>query len=136
MQSNKLNMQSNKSNTQSFHDLELSNISMRELVKKYTTLDYSSIKPIDIVPKNEQIDWYHNYNHNPNAIPIILYKHDYNHNPNAIPIILYKHDYDDMKKKMQPLAEELSMYVFHPLRMNRIAERNNIPFDELINDIY
>jgi hypothetical protein len=41
-----------------------------------------------------------------------------------------------MKNSMQPFAEELTSYVFHPVRMNRIAERNNIPFDELITDIY
>ena len=57
-------------------------------------------------------------------------------NPNRLIIISHKHDYAAMKKKMQPLAEELAMYVFHPLRMDRIAKRNNIPLDELITDIY
>ena len=56
-------------------------------------------------------------------------------NPNAIQIIKPL-NYDAMKKTMQPFAEELAAYVFHPLRMDRIAKRNNIPFVELINDIY
>jgi hypothetical protein len=41
-----------------------------------------------------------------------------------------------MKQSMQPLAEELAAYVFHPLRMNKIAEQYNISFDELITEIY
>jgi hypothetical protein len=56
-------------------------------------------------------------------------------NPNIMEIICGL-DYDVMKGTMQPFAEELTSYVFHPVRMNRIAEQYNIPFDELITDIY
>lgn len=56
-------------------------------------------------------------------------------NPNIMEIIC-ELDYDAMKGTMQPFAEELTSYVFHPVRMNRIAERNNISFDDLTNDIY
>jgi hypothetical protein len=45
-------------------------------------------------------------------------------------------DYEAMKQSMQPMAEELTAYLFHPLRMDRIAERNHIPFDLLITEIY
>ena len=50
--------------------------------------------------------------------------------------IIYKLDYEAMKKSMQPFAEELAAYVFHTLRMDKIAQQYNIPFDELINEIY
>jgi hypothetical protein len=61
--------------------------------------------------------------------------HYLSQNPNIMEIIC-DIDYDTMKQSMQPLAEELTAYVFHPLRMNRIAKRNNISFDVLTNDIY
>jgi hypothetical protein len=56
-------------------------------------------------------------------------------NPNAISLVCDL-DYDAMKRTMQPFAEELTACVFHPLRMNKIAEQYNISFDELISDIY
>ena len=75
---------------------------------------------IQILEKNpDKIDWF-----------------SLSHNPNAIQIINKPLNYGAMKKTMQPFAEELAAYVFHPLRMDRIAKRNNIPFEELINDIY
>ena len=78
---------------------------------------------------------------NPNAMHLLKENQDkidwhyLSQNPNIMEIICDL-DYDVMKKSMQPLAEELTAYVFHPLRMNRIAEQYNIPFDELITDIY
>ena len=56
-------------------------------------------------------------------------------NPNIMEIICDL-DYEAMKQSMQPFAEELAACVFHPLRMNRIAEQYNISFDELTNEIY
>ena len=97
-----------------------SNKSIREFLywdPRYAT---NFPKPIQINEQNpDKIDW------------TIL-----SGNPNAIPLLKEELDYDDMKKKMQPFAEELTAYVFHPVRMNKIAQQYNIPFDELINDIY
>ena len=78
---------------------------------------------------------------NPNAIPLLEQNPDkidwywLSENPNIMEIIC-ELDYHDMKGTMQPFAEELTSYVFHPVRMNRIAEQYNIPFDDLTNDIY
>ena len=86
------------------------------------------------------MNWYM-LSQNPNAINLLKENPDKIHcdmlskNPNIMEIICDL-DYEAMKRSMQPFAEELAAYVFHPVRMNRIAERNNIPFDELITDIY
>ena len=118
---------------------------------------------IHLLEKNlDKIDWCH-LSENPNAIHLLeknLDKIDWSHlscNPNAISLLKENQDkinwrmlscnpnimelvcdldYDAMKQSMQPLAEELTAYVFHPLRMNRIAEQYNISFDDLISDIY
>jgi hypothetical protein len=78
---------------------------------------------------------------NPNAMHLLKENQDkidwhyLSQNPNVMEIIC-DIDYDAMKNSMQPFAEELTAYVFHPLRMNRIAEQYNISFDDLTNDIY
>ena len=95
---------------------------------------------IPIMEKNiDKIDWSLLANTNPNPIEI-----DWsllaNTNPNPIEIEIKPFPepwhYPYMKKKMKPLAEEIAAYVFNPSRMDRIAKRNNIPFDVLINEIY
>ena len=88
----------------------------------------------------DKVDWAR-LSENPNAVHLLKQNPDKIHwyklsqNPNIMEIICDL-DYEAMKRSMQPFAEELTSYVFHPVRMNRIAERNNIPFDELISDIY
>ena len=101
-----------------------------QIVPKFLPLEFATKpEPIQLVEKNlDKIDWYR-LSDNPNAIPLL------EKNTNIM-VRFCKDDYDDMKKEMQPLAEEIAAYVFHPVRMNRIAERNNIPFDELITEIY
>jgi hypothetical protein len=78
----------------------------------------------------------------PKYLPVI--KSDYadkidwyrlSHNLNIMEFICDL-DYEAMKQSIQSFAEELAAYVFHPLRMDRIAKRNNIPFDVLITEIY
>ena len=97
-------------------------------------------KAVHIMEKNiDKIDWSLLANTNPNPIEI-----DWsllaNTNPNPIEIEIKPFPepwhYPYMKKKMKPLAEEIAAYVFNPSRMDRIAKRNNIPFDVLINEIY
>jgi hypothetical protein len=88
----------------------------------------------------DKIDWYE-LSGNPNAMHLLKQNQDkinwrmLSRNPNIMEIICDL-DYDAMKQTMQPLAEELTAYVFHPLRMNKIAEQYNISFDDLTNDIY
>jgi hypothetical protein len=88
----------------------------------------------------DKIDWYE-LSYNPNAISLLKENQDkidwhrLSRNPNVMELV-YDLDYEAMKQSMQPLAEELTAYVFHPLRMNRIAEQYNISFDELISDVY
>jgi hypothetical protein len=96
---------------------------------------------IHLLEKNQgKIDWFY-LSINPNAIPLLEKNPDkidmnmLSQNPNIMKIICDL-DYDAMKQSMQPFAEELAAYVFHPLRMNKIAEQYNISFDELISDIY
>ena len=98
---------------QSFHHLEMSDKSIREL-------QYYEPPIIHILQKNpDLINW-----------------KSLTTQRQLEPILELVLDYSAMKMSMQPLAEEIAAYVFHPLRMNRIAEQYNIPFDELINDIY
>jgi hypothetical protein len=96
---------------------------------------------IPMLEKNpEKIDWEH-LSTNPNAIHLLERYPDkidwywLSTNPNIMEIICDL-DYEAMKQSMQPFAEELTAYVFHPSRMNKIAEQYNISFDELITDIY
>ena len=80
-------------------------------------------KAVHIMEKNiDKIDWSRLANTNPNRIEIL-------------PFPRPRH-YPFLKEKMKPLAEEIAEYVFNPSRMDRIAKRNNIPFDVLINEIY
>jgi hypothetical protein len=88
----------------------------------------------------DKIHWYW-LSTNPNAVHLLKNNLDkidldmLSQNPNIMEIICDL-DYDAMKQSMQPLAEELAAYVFHPVRMNRIAEQYNISLDELITEIY
>jgi hypothetical protein len=88
----------------------------------------------------DEIGWYE-LSCNPNAMHLLKENQDkinwrvLSKKPNIMEIICDL-DYDAMKQSIQPLAEELTAYVFHPLRVNRIAEQYNISFDELITDIY
>jgi hypothetical protein len=50
-------------------------------------------------------------------------------NPNALHLFT-KLDTVTMKQVLQPLAKELCEYVFHPLRMMRLAENCGMDFDE------
>ena len=112
-----------------------SNKSIKQYYKSNMHYYERSALVIQILEKNpDKIDWF-SLSHNPNAIQIIKPLNSLSHNPNAIQIIKPL-NYDAMKQTMQPFAEELAAYVFHPLRMNRIAVQYNIPFEELINDIY
>jgi hypothetical protein len=61
--------------------------------------------------------------------------HYLSQNPNVMELVCDL-DYDAMKQSIQPFAEELTACVFHPLRMNKIAEQYNISFDELTTEIY
>ena len=127
LQNDIINSQSNnsimQSNMQSYDDLELSNKQIRDLLYWDPCWDprHTTDLPITIQIEEKYPDHKINW-------------HILSQNPNRIPLRLW--DYDDMKKKMKPLAEEIVAYVFHPVRMNRIAEQYNIPFDELITDIY
>jgi ribosomal protein L24E len=96
---------------------------------------------MDLLKQNpHKIDW-NRLSKNPNAMDLLKQNPDkidwcrLSYNPNVMEIICDL-DYDVMKKSMAPFAEELTMKVFHPLRMNRIAQQYNIPFDELITEIY
>jgi hypothetical protein len=88
----------------------------------------------------DKIHWYW-LSKNPGAVHLLKNNLDkidldiLSQNPNIMEIICDL-DYDAMKQSMQPLAEEIAAYVFHPLRMNKIAEQYNISFDELISEIY
>jgi len=94
-----------------------------------------------ILEKNpDKIHWYW-LSTNPSAVHLLKNNLDkidldmLSQNPNIMEIICDL-DYDAMKQTMSPFAEELAAYVFHPLRMNKIAEQYNISFDDLTNDIY
>ena len=50
-------------------------------------------------------------------------------NPNAIHLYT-KLDTELMKQVLQPLARELCEYVFHPIRMMRLAENCGVELDE------
>jgi hypothetical protein len=88
----------------------------------------------------DKIHWYW-LSKNPGAVHLLKNNLDkidldmLSQNPNIMEIICDL-DYEAMKRSMQPFAEEIAAYVFHPLRMDRIAKRNNISFDVLINEIY
>ncbi len=114
---------------------------------------------IHILEKNlDKVDW-RQLSFNPNAIPILeknLDKVNWNalsRNPNAIPILekhpdkinwvwlssnknahllLSKLDYPAMKVNTKSFAKELTEYVFHPERLNRICEGNDLQLCDLL----
>jgi hypothetical protein len=72
---------------------------------------------------------------NPNAIHLLEKNMDkidlfnLSENPNAIHLYT-KLDTELMKQVLQPLARELCEYVFHPVRMMRLAENCCMELDE------
>ena len=72
---------------------------------------------------------------NPNAIHLLeqnLDKVDWDYlsqNPNAIHL-LFKLNTDQMRLNCKPFAEELTKYVFHPLRLSRLSQCFNIDLTE------
>jgi hypothetical protein len=53
------------------------------------------------------------------------------YNPNALHL-LFQLDYDEMKKNIEPFSKELTEYVFHPMRLAKIANKFQLDFDEYI----
>ena len=82
------------------------------------------------------INWF-SLSLNPNAIPILeknLDKIAWYHlgfNPNAH-LLLSKLDYQEMKINTQDFSRELVEYVFHPERLIRICERNDLELSDLL----
>ena len=74
---------------------------------------------------------------NPNAIHLLAQNLDnvnwYNlsFNPNAH-LLLSKLDYQEMKLNTQEFNKELVEYVFHPERLIRICERNDLELSDLL----
>jgi hypothetical protein len=52
-------------------------------------------------------------------------------NPNALHL-LFQLDYNEMKKNIEPFSKELTEYVFHPIRLERLANKFQLDFDEYI----
>jgi hypothetical protein len=73
--------------------------------------------------------------YNPNAIHIFeknldkLKWTDLSGNPNAIHL-LAPLDTEKMRSNCKTFAEELSAYVFHPLRLQRICDAHGLELDE------
>ena len=52
-------------------------------------------------------------------------------NANAIHL-LFPYDYKNMKLNNKMFFEELTKYVFNPVRMNRLCKMYNVEFDEYL----
>ena len=92
---------------------------------------------IPILEKNiDKVNW-HCLSLNPNAIPILeknLDKVNWNmlsKNPNAH-LLLSKLDYQEMKINAKDFSRELTEHVFHPKRLIRICERNDLELCDLL----
>jgi hypothetical protein len=74
---------------------------------------------------------------NPNAIPILEKNLDIvdwdilSANPN-VNLLLSKLDYQEMKIKTKEFSRELTERVFHPERLFRICERNDLELCDLL----
>ena len=103
----------------------------------------------------KKIDWVY-LSQNPNTIHLLEQNPDkinwsnLSSNPNAIHLLeqnqdkinwialsgnknIYKLDCNKMKKNCDSFAEELVIYVFNPIRLNRFADKYNLTFEEIIN---
>jgi hypothetical protein len=82
----------------------------------------------------DKVDWLY-VSENPNAVPILECNQDkinwvfLSGNPNAV-YLCFTYDYLNMRVKMQPFAEELAKYVFHPLRLMRFCEKYEMELNE------
>ena len=81
---------------------------------------------IHILEKNlDKVDWTY-LSENPNAISILENNLDEVHwfslprNPNALHLIV-RFNKEQMRSNCRPFAEELAQHVFHPLRVERLA---------------
>ena len=90
---------------------------------------------IHILEQNlDKVDWVY-LSQNLNAIPILEKNLDkvcwlrLSQNPNAIHL-LAKLDTNAMRENCQPFAEELVAYVFHPLRLENMANEYGYELDE------
>jgi hypothetical protein len=45
---------------------------------------------------------------------------------------LFQLDYNEMRKDIRQFSQELTEYVFHPLRLERLADKFQMDFDEYI----
>ena len=111
------------------------------LEKNQNNIDWSwlSSKPkaIHLLEKNQnKINW-NNLSQNPGTIKLLEKNPDkinwYWLSRNAA---IFELDTDAMRKRMQPLAEELMTAVFHPRRVGRIMNEYgyNIGTDEMMNE--
>jgi hypothetical protein len=98
----------------------------------------SNQNAIPILEKNlDKVDW-DILSSNPNAIHILeknLVKVNWNwlsYNPNAIIPLFSKLDYQEMKIKIKDFSRELAEHVFHPDRLIRICERNDLELCDLL----
>ena len=90
---------------------------------------------IHILEKNlDKVNWY-SLSENPNAIHILEQNLDrvdwdgLSTNPNAIHL-LCKLNTEQMRLNCRSFAEELSKYVFHPVRLSRLSQCYNIDLTE------
>ena len=95
---------------------------------------------IPILEKNlDKVDW-RMLSKNPNAIPILENHIDkvnwdsLSQNPNA-DLLLIKLDYQAMKLNKKDVNRELVEQVFHPERLTRICERNDLKLCDLLDEI-
>ena len=100
---------------------------------------YLSFNPnaIPILEKNlDKIDWY-SLSKNPNAIYILEKNPDkidwgsLSKNPNALHL-LFDYDYEQMKENTKTLFCDLTEYVFHPFRLQRISELYGLSMEEYL----
>ena len=93
-------------------------------------------KPIYNFINLDKVDWWY-LSGNPNAIHILeknLDKVDWSMlscNPNAH-LLLSKLDYQEMKLHTKEFSRELAEHVFHPERLIRICERNDLELCDLL----
>ena len=92
---------------------------------------------IHILEKHlDKVNWF-DLSRNPNAIPILeqhLDKVDWqclSRNPNAIHLFT-KLDTKAMSENCKAFAEELTAYVFHPVRMQNMSQSYGYDLDEYI----
>ena len=104
-------------------------------LKKMQSIKYKEIKPEFL----RKVIW-SILSENPSAIHLLEKNLDrvswywLSWNPIVLQIIC-DIDYEEMKKKIQPLAEELTKYVFNPNRIKKMANTYQLNFEELL-EIY